>query len=114
MDSTYGPEGVPEGLLEFFQSNIEWTTTTAKSLSRVSDYWRAVEGVLQQLGGLVRGYELSLCSEKYGPISFIQFWVLNSYGGYSEIGCGSVTIDGYQPMKPMVGCMVWGQVMHMI
>eukprot|EP01088_Endostelium_zonatum_P015714 TRINITY_DN397_c0_g1_i1.p1 TRINITY_DN397_c0_g1~~TRINITY_DN397_c0_g1_i1.p1 ORF type:complete len:560 (-),score=127.86 TRINITY_DN397_c0_g1_i1:24-1652(-) len=84
VNSFKGSMSPPEVLKKWFTSNIAWVSANANILKKRDPYWAQVELLLQQLRGLVAGYNAAQPVQSR-HMDLVDMMILNSAGDLETI-----------------------------
>lgn len=66
-------------LIQFYRDNLAWVNSQINDKGDQDPYWYNIAAVLAQFDGLIKGYAMSPCYDRF-PFNGLEFYLLNSYG----------------------------------
>ena len=76
---SFGSDPIPSDVQDFIEANYRYASYEAKK-NIDSEYWQAIHGTLEQLHGMVEGFENSPCAEGGDQFSLLQALYMNAWG----------------------------------
>ena len=76
---SFGTDAIPSDVQDFIESNYQYASEEAKK-NVDSEYWQAIRGTLEQLHGMIEGFQDSSCAAGGDKFSLLQALYMNAWG----------------------------------
>ncbi|GAM28611.1 hypothetical protein SAMD00019534_117870 [Acytostelium subglobosum LB1] len=100
MFNTTDPTQFPPEVTEFVNQNYQWTVATANASASSDPYWHQVNMIIEQLDGLLAGYNAACAANSHPPMTAYEMLLVNLIGDINDIITATTSTDlSFQPQS---------------